>query len=243
MDLTANAFLEALRTFPRSEDPATTHKHYKGTAEVLGVRMKHLFDTAKRFTDMPLDEVARLLDEPVYEARLGAVSILDFKARRKRITDEERRELYELYMDRHDRIDSWDFVDRAAPRVVGWYLLDKPRDPLYELARSSDTWERRTAVTASFWFIRRGDLDDALSLAELLLRDEEPLIHTSVGVALREIGQVDEDRLVAFLRDHAGDVPAVTFRYATAKLPPDLRRDLRARTALEAQDPNGAASA
>ncbi|MCD0445746.1 DNA alkylation repair protein [Glycomyces sp. A-F 0318] len=231
MDLTANAFLEALRAFPRSEDPAATHKHYKGAAEVLGVRMKHLFDTAKRFTDMPLGEVAKLLDEPVYEARLGAVSILDFKARRKRLADEERRELYELYMGRHHRLDSWDFVDRAAPRVVGRYLLDKPRDPLYELARSSDTWERRTAVTASFWLIRQGDVDDALNLAELLLRDEEPLVHTSVGVALREIGQVDRDRLAAFLREHAGEVPAITFRYAAEKLPAALREELRAANA------------
>lgn len=163
--------------------------------------MKNTFDTAARFAGMPLAEVEALLDSPYYEARMGAVSILDFKARRKRITDDERRALYDLYMERHDRIDNWDLVDRAAPRVVGWYLLDKPRAPLYELARSADIWERRTAITATFWFIRQGDIDDALHIAGLLLDDAEELIHKSVGTALREVGKVDQERLVRFLRE------------------------------------------
>ncbi|GAB3661837.1 DNA alkylation repair protein [Glycomyces tarimensis] len=229
MDLTARSFLTTLRPFQSDDERAKISRHYRGGADVIGVRMKHTFDTAKRFTDMPLDEVAKLFDEPYYEARMGAVSILDFKARGKRVTDEERRGLYELYMSRHGRIDSWDFVDRAAPRVVGWYLLDKPRDPLYELARSSDVWKRRTAITAAFWFIRHSDLDDALRLAEILLDDPDKMIHTSVGTALREIGRVDRGRLVAFLREHAETVPAVTLRYATERLPPQLRDELRRR--------------
>ncbi|WP_086823714.1 DNA alkylation repair protein [Allokutzneria sp. NRRL B-24872] len=225
MNLTAESFLSTLRAFQSDAERAKTDRHFRGSGgAVIGVRMKTLFDTAAQFVDMPLSEVEMLLDSPYYEARMGAVSVLDFKARRKRISDAERRELYELYLRRHDRIDSWDLVDRAAPRVIGWYLLDKPRDPLHALARSSDTWERRTAITATFWLIRQGEVDDALSIAELLLDDEEELIHKSVGTALREVGKIDQDRLVAFLRGHS--VPRVTLRYATEKLPAAVRADL-----------------
>ncbi len=229
-DLTATAFLAVLEPL-RSDDERRKIERYYSTADgsqVLGVRMKHTFDTAKAFTAMPLDEVERLLDSPLYEARMGAFSILDFKTRRKAITGDERREIYELYLRRHDRIDSWDFVDRAAPRVVGWYLLDKPRDPLFALAASTDAWERRTAITAAFWLIRQGDVDDAFALAEQLLDDPKELVNTSVGIALREIGKVDEDRLVAFLRERAATMPRVTLRYATEKLPAELRTELRA---------------
>jgi DNA alkylation repair enzyme len=38
---------------------------------------------------------------------------------------------------------------------VGGYLADRPRDPLYELARSQYWWERRTAIVATWFFIRR----------------------------------------------------------------------------------------
>ncbi|WP_174263946.1 DNA alkylation repair protein [Phytoactinopolyspora halotolerans] len=231
MELTAQAFLETLRGLQSDQEREKIRRHYRGDdgTNVIGVRMKHTFDTAARFTAMPLTEVDKLLDSPYYEARMGAMSILDFKARRKGITDDDRRALYEMYMRRHDRIDSWDFVDRAAPRVVGWYLLDKPRDPLYVLARSSDVWERRTAITATFWFVRHGEIDDALRIAEILLQDPEELIHKSVGTALREVGRVDQDRLVDFLRAHTDAVSRVTLRHATEKLPPDLRTELLSR--------------
>lgn len=230
MDLTAESFIETVSGFRSDAEREKIRGRFQGAGEVIGVRMKHTFDTAKAFTDMPLDEVERLLDSPYYEARMGAVSILDFKARRKRTTEAARREMFELYLRRHDRLDDWGFVDRAAPRVVGMYLLDKPRGPLFELARSEDRWERRTAITAAFWFIRDGDVDDALRIAAMLLGDDKKLTHTSVGTALREVGEVDRDRLVAFLREHGDAVPRVTLRYATEKLPPDLRADLMGRS-------------
>ena len=158
--------------------------------------MGTVFDIAKANTGMPLAEVDRLLDSDTYEERMVAVSILDFKARAK---NADRAALYDLWMRRLDRIDTWDYIDRSAPRVVGWYLLDKPRDVLFELARSDNRWHRRAAITAAFWIIRSGDLDDPLALCEILAADPEHLVQTNVGVALREIGRVDRERLEEFL--------------------------------------------
>lgn len=217
-NLTAEAFIAALEAHRSEAERAKISRSFRGGGEIIGVRMKHTFDTAKAFDAMPLEEVESLLDSPHYEARMGAVSIMDFKARRKRTGEEERKALFELYLRRHDRIDSWDLVDRAAPRVVGWYLLDKPREVLYRLARSADVWERRSAITATFWLIRQGEVDDALQIAEILLHDDEELINKSVGTGLREVGKVDRTRLLEFLEHHAHDMPRVTLRYAVEKL-------------------------
>ena len=111
-------------------------------------------------------------------------------------------------MRRLDRIDTWDYIDRSAPRVVGWYLLDKPRDVLFDLARSRDWWHRRAAITAAFWIIRSGDLDDPLALCEILAADPEHLVQTNVGVALREIGRVDRARLEEFLARRGDELSA-----------------------------------
>ena len=75
-------------------------------------------------------------------------------------TTAHREALYDLYLRRHDRIDNWDLVDRAAPHVVGGWLADKPRDVLYELAKSASPNERRTAIVATWFFIRADDVDD-----------------------------------------------------------------------------------
>ena len=124
------------------------------------IPMRQVFDLAKQFIGLPLPDIERLLDVPDHLARVGAVSIMDFQARRRSTDQQQRRGLYELYLRRHDRIDTWDLVDRAAPHVVGGYLWDKPRDPLYELAASPLWWERRTAIVATWFFIRQDDLDD-----------------------------------------------------------------------------------
>jgi 3-methyladenine DNA glycosylase AlkD len=231
MPLTASSFISILKELRSDSEKEKIEKFFHGGSEtrIIGVRMKDTFDTAAKSKDMSLAEVEKLLESSYYEARVGAVSILDFKARNKRITDDERRELYKLYLRRHDRIDNWGLVDRAAPRVVGWYLLDKSRQPLYDLAGSDNIWERRTAITAAFWLIRQGDIDDALNIAEVLLNDPEELINKSVGTGLREIGKVDPDRLVAFLKRHAGTIPRVTLRYATEKLSAEVRAELMQR--------------
>ncbi len=59
---------------------------------------------------------------------------MDFQARSKKTSVERRKQLFELYIRRHDRINNWDLVDRSAPYVVGGYLFDKPRAILYKLA-------------------------------------------------------------------------------------------------------------
>jgi len=194
------------------------------------VRMADVFALAKRFLGMELDQIEVLLDSPTREHRIGAISIMDFQTRRRATPEDQRRLLYELYLRRHDRIDDWSLVDRAAPSVVGGYLVDKPRDPLYALARSESVWERRTAITATWTFIRRGELDDTFAIAELLVNDPEHLVQTAVGGWIREAGKRDLDRLRAFLDTHAATMPRTALRYAIEHLDADERRRYRTLT-------------
>jgi hypothetical protein len=123
-----------------------------------GLGMGDLFALAKEHQQMEPDEIEHLLEQPEHTLRVCAVSIMDFQARNKKTTPERRRELFDLYIRRHGCINTWDLVDRSAPYVVGGYLADKPRDILYKLARSPHMAERRTAVVATYFFLRQNDL-------------------------------------------------------------------------------------
>ena len=182
---------------------------------ILGVRMGQVFALAKEFMQMELDEVEVMLESPIHEMRVGAVSIMDFQARSKKTTEERRKELFDLYLRRHDRINTWDLVDRSAIYVVGSYLMDKPRKDLYKLAKSKKMPERRTAIVSTLYFIGKGDVDDAFKIAETLLYDKEDLIHKANGWALRFAGDKDRQRLIELLDKHAATLPRVTLRYAT----------------------------
>jgi 3-methyladenine DNA glycosylase AlkD len=78
--------------------------------------------------------------------------------------------------------------------------------------------ERRTAILATFAFIRRNELDDAYRIAETLVDDPEDTIHKAVGWMLREAGKRDAARQSAFLEQHAATMPRVMLRYAIEKL-------------------------
>ena len=185
--------------------------------------MGQIFALAKDFVSASLEDVEALLDSPSHPSRVAAVSIMDFQARRKATPDGRRRGLYELYLRRHDRIDSWDLVDRAAPHVVGGYLWDKSREPLYVLAASPHWYERRTSIVSTWFFIRRDDLDDTFGIGQILVNDPHDLVQKAVGGWIREAGKRDERRLRDYLDRNAATMPRTALRYAIEHLPPEDR--------------------
>lgn len=225
--MTAEQFIEKLSTYINEKELNKVEKFFKGNDGVtraFGVKFGDVFNTAKEFSAMPLDEVNKLLDSDFYEVRMGAVSIMDFQAGNKKTSDERKKELYNLYILRHDRLNNWDFVDRAARNIVGEYLVDKPRDILYQLAVSESPWERRTAIVSTHAFIRRNDLDDTFKIAEILLYDPDELVNKAVGSWVREAGKKAPKRLLDFLDKYIKTMPTTTFSYAIEKLDADTKK-------------------
>jgi hypothetical protein len=223
--MTAAEFIKKLKTYRSPEELKKVQRYFKTGAgeygegdEFMGVRMGQVFTLAKEFIEMPPVEIEKLLESPIHEVRAGAVSIMDWQARSKKIREERRKELFDLYIRRHDRINNWDLVDRSAPYVVGGYLFDKPRDVLYKLARSKNVWERRTAIVSTYYFIRAGDVADTFKIAEILLHDHHDLIHKATGGWLREAGKKDPQKLLSFLDKYAGAMPRTALRYAIEHL-------------------------
>jgi 3-methyladenine DNA glycosylase AlkD len=205
-DVTAKQFVEKLNQIGSKED------------DFKDVSMGQVFALGKELMDMPTKEIEKLLESPIHKVRAGAVSIMDWQARSKKTPEARRKELFDLYIRRHDRINDWDLVDRSAPYVVGGYLTDKPRDILYKLARSKSPWERRTAITATYYFIRQGDVDDTFKLAEILVHDPHDLVQKAVGGWVREAGKKDLRNLLAFLDKYAASMPRTILRYAIEHL-------------------------
>jgi 3-methyladenine DNA glycosylase AlkD len=131
--------------------------------------------------------------------------------------------IYRAYIDSTHRINNWDLVDVTAPQIVGAHLSDRNRKPLYRLAKSKSLWERRIAIIATFYFIRRNQFDDTLAIADLLLNDKEDLMHKAVGWMLREVGKRDQKVEESFLLPHYKQMPRTMLRYAIERFPEPKR--------------------
>ncbi|MBB4807752.1 3-methyladenine DNA glycosylase AlkD [Chryseobacterium defluvii] len=225
--MTAEQFVERLSLFINEKEINKVEKFFKGNDGVtkhFGVKFGDVFNTAREFSAMPLDEVNILLDSDFYEVRMGAVSIMDFQAGHKKVTPEKRKELFDLYLLRHDRLNNWDFVDRAARNIIGEYLIDKPRDILYELAKSKSPWKRRTAIVSTHAFIRKNETDDTFKIAEILVHDPDDLVNKAVGSWVREAGKKDYKKLLSFLDAYVKTMPSATFSYAIEKLGAETKK-------------------
>ncbi|SEI37651.1 DNA alkylation repair enzyme [Dyadobacter sp. SG02] len=230
--LTALEFAEHMEKYRSPAEAMKLMRYFKtgegqyGEGDIfMGIRMGQVFEMAKAYMQMPLEEIELLLQNPIHEIRTGALSIIDKQARSKKTTLGHRKLLYELYLRNTHRINNWDLVDICAPHVVGGYLYisGEPRDLLYKLAVSENIWERRTAIVATGYFIKKGDIDDTFRIAELLLNDREDLIHKATGWMLRSAGQVNRPQLQKFLDKYAATMPRTLLRYAIEHFDQPLR--------------------
>ena len=190
----------------------------------LGVMVPYSRAIAKANKAMPLEEVQLLLESPWHEARLCALLILVYRFKERKITEEEREQIYNFYIKNARRCNNWDLVDLSCRDIVGEYLVDKDRSILYRLADSENLWEQRIAIVATWAFIRRSDFNDTLALAERLMAHKHDLMHKAVGWMLREVGKKDRETLTNFLEKNATQLPRTTLRYAIEHYPEPQRQ-------------------
>ena len=186
-----------------------------------GIRVPVLRQIVKKYPDLPLADAEKLLHAGHHEDRL--LGLLFLIAEFEKGGAEVRRQIYQLYLANTRFINNWDLVDVSAPNVVGAYLFDRNRAPLRSLARSGPLWERRIAIVATFYFIRRNQFDDTLEIAGMLLDDKHDLMHKAAGWMLREVGKRDLAAEEGFLREHCTHMPRTMLRYAIERFSPDKR--------------------
>ncbi len=188
----------------------------------VGVKVPELRKLAKEYHEITVKGVKQLLRSAIHEERLLALFILVRKYSKGNETEKKR--IYELYLKNTQFINSWDLVDSSAHHIIGAFLVDKSKEPLYSLAKSMNLWERRISIMSTFYFIKHDKYAETLKISEILLTDEQDLIHKAVGWMLREVGKRHMPTEEKFLRKHYKRMPRTMLRYAIEKFPEDKRQ-------------------
>ncbi len=186
----------------------------------LGVTVPDTRLIAKKFKDLPNEELVELANSKYHEERLTALVILNHRYSKAK-DDAERIQLFEFWIDlvKNYKVNNWDLIDASAP-YMGEILtrhLGYGAPFLRALSKSENLWERRASIILTLPLIRIGKFGPTLAMAKESLTDEHHLIHKAAGWMLREVGKRDQDLLTEFLLKHKAKMPRTMLRYAIEK--------------------------
>jgi 3-methyladenine DNA glycosylase AlkD len=193
----------------------------------LGIIVPNTRKVAKRFTELPLSEIKKILYSKVHEERLCALLLLVEKF--NKANERDMKKIFDFYIKNAKQANNWDLVDLSAPKIVGEYLLNKDKKILYKFAKSNlpaqagNLWEKRISIISTFTFIKNKKYKDTFKIADILMNDKHDLIHKAVGWMLREVGKrslKDEEK---FLQKYSKKMPRTMLRYAIEKFTEEKR--------------------
>lgn len=188
----------------------------------LGITVPEQRQVAKKYSDLKLEELQKLLSSRIHEHRLTSLLILVNKYQKS--AEIERRKIFSFYLKNSRNINNWDLVDLSADKILGTYLLERDRSILYQLAKSTNLWKRRIAIISTFAFIKNNQFKDTLKISRLLLKDNHDLIHKAVGWMLREVGKRNQKQEEEFLMKYYQKMPRTMLRYAIEKFKEKKRK-------------------
>lgn len=200
----------------------TTKDSYAQHDQFLGINNPTLRIIAKQYHNLSLDEIKTLLTSVYNEKRLLGLFIL--VGQYQKAEQKLKHILYDFYLKNLDRVNNWNLVDSSAHLIIGAHLLNQDKQLLLDLAASENLWHRRIAIVATWWFIRKQDLEWTFIIASKLLRDKQDLIHKAVGWMLREAGKKNNSELIVFLDTYCTTMPRTMLRYAIEKLTTEQKK-------------------
>ncbi len=190
--------------------------------EFIGIRVPVLRKLARQHRGMSLIDTELLLQSPIHEERLLALFILVLQY--EKADGPVRKRVFDLYCQNMKFVNNWDLVDSSAHKIIGDYLRNRSKRLLHRLAKSGVLWERRIAIMSTAAYINDGEFGETLKIAEVLLHDDQDLIHKALGWMLREIGNRDRKVEETFLKSHYKEMPRTMLRYAIEKFPETKRK-------------------
>ena len=206
-----------------------TGKGEYGEGDVfMGVRVPDIRCVAKKYLDLSLFELEKIIKSKFHEMRLCAILIL---VERNKLAIKKndlnlQKEILDIYLSNLKYVNSWDLVDLSAHYILGQAILTGliEENFLDKLVKSDVLWDRRVSIIATWAMIKKGEFDTTFRLSKILLDDTEDLMHKAVGWMLREIYKKQEKIVEDFIKKNYSQIPRTTLRYAIEKMEEKKRK-------------------
>lgn len=149
------------------------------------------------------DTLASGLAHPVHEVRHTAL----FATMQRFVKERKRRGFWHQFLlDHYDGINNWDLVDTCAHKVFGrWAVETGDTSALTSFLESTNVWHQRTALVATLWHQKTGDIQTTLSYCPAVAENAPDILQKAIGWVLKTAWQQDpvttEEHLALYYRE------------------------------------------
>ena len=125
-----------------------------------------------------------------------------------------------------DHLTNWANTDGLSTWVISPIVKRDPSlvERLIGWTASGNRWRRRAAAVSLVPIARRGEmLEEAFTVADRLMEDDDDMVQKGVGWLLKEASKKNPEEVRSYLLNWRDRTSALVLRYASEKLPKDRR--------------------
>jgi 3-methyladenine DNA glycosylase AlkD len=203
-------------------------KYIKSSHEFYGTKVPELRVLAKRLhEEYDLKSFYRVFNRfwksGYHEERSLAIYALEL------YKEEFDLETWKFIKTKLKEIKSWDKIDSVSSNIIGEILFREPNleKEIIIFIKSKNIWFKRIALMSTIPLIKDGNINLAIKMLEMCIKNKEIQIQTAVGILLQEIGNIKPAVARRFILKHM-NMSSNTFNIATENMK-DIRRLKKAR--------------
>ena len=207
-------------------------RYFREPIETYGLSALDVKEIAKRhYTPLKKDlkTAIEVADSLIKSRNLDEASVgIRLMQRMARNLDTEHFELLDGWV---DHLTNWANTDGLSTWVISPIVKHDPKlvERLISWTASSNRWRRRAAAVSLVPIARRGEmLEEAFTIADRMMEDDDDMVQKGVGWLLKEASKKNPEEVRSYLLNWRDRTSALVLRYASEKLPKD-RRVLKSR--------------
>lgn len=123
-------------------------------------------------------------------------------------------------------VDNWAKCDNFCGHTLGYFLQKYPQfvKENRKWAKNQNRWMRRASAVSLIPLVKQDKKNsEAFEICDILLKDSDDLVQKGYGWLLKEMSNINQEKVFLFLQERKNRMPRTALRYAIEKFPPKRR--------------------
>ena len=209
-----------------------SYRFFKEDIKLYGVRVPLVRKMSQKYffeiKDLDKKKIISLCDELLKSGYIEeSVIAFDWMYRIKNQYNKNDFKVFESWVEKY--VSNWGRCDDLCSHAFGYYIFQFPEflPKTEKWTKSKNRWKRRVSAVCLIYSLRKKKyLENAFSVADILLEDSDDLVQKGYGWMLKEASNIYLDEVYSYVNKNKKKMPRTALRYAIEKMPKKMKTEL-----------------